>query len=397
MPTVTVPTSELDPFTDEALLHPYEVYRALRDIGPVVRLQPWNLCALMRYEPARAALFDWETFSSIAVGLNPVFNDFAAPTVETNTLMASPPQHTRLRAVLGDDLAPRTLRQTLQPIVEERAEALVGELVERGEFDAVLDLARPFVLNLICDFNGLPDHGRERFLDWADDLFNGFGPLNARCQHALESSQAMFAFLHEECGPSQVKPGSWAATIYDAAARGDINPESAPNMLTTYVVPALDTTINALGFAIKLFAEHPDQWDLVREDPALIPGAFREVMRMESPVQHFGRLVTRDVEVDGIPLPAGSHVMISYGSANRDERRWELPDRFDVQRDNVRHLSFGYGIHACVGQGLARLEGHSILSALARRVRRFDVGVPVPHLNNLVRGLASLPVTVITS
>src|SRR5205807_10101959 len=96
----------------------------------------------------------------------------------------------------ADDLAPRQLREHLQPVVEERADALVAELVERGSFDAIEDLARPFVLNLICDFNGLPAYGRERFLGWADDLFNGFGPLNERCRRGLEQGRAMFAYLH---------------------------------------------------------------------------------------------------------------------------------------------------------------------------------------------------------
>jgi cytochrome P450 len=395
MQTIEVATTDLDPFSDEALRDPYGLYRQLRDLGPVVRLERWDLLALMRYEEVRAALFDWETYSSLAVGLNPAFNDFAAPDVDTNVLMASPPQHTKLRAILGDDLAPRNLRQRLQPIVEERAETLVDELVARGSFDAVLDLARPFVLGLICDFNGLPPHGRERFLGWADDLFNGFGPFNERCQRGLEQGQAMFQYLHQECGPGQVTPGSWAATIYAAAERGEIPMAIAPNLLVTYVVPALDTTINAIGFALKLFAEHPDQWDLVRREPELVAGAFREVLRLESPVQCFGRRLMRDVEIAGVPVPAGSHMMIAYGSANRDERRWEAPERFDVRRDNVRHLSFGYGIHACIGQGLARIEGQSILAAFARRVARFEIGEPVPHLNNLVRGLASLPVTVV--
>lgn len=394
MATINVPVSEVDPFADDALGDPYDTYRELRDLGSVVRLDRWNLWALMRYEPARQALLDWETYSSLAIGLNPAFNDFAAPDVDTNVIMAPPPQHTKLRAILGGDLAPRGLRQKLQPVVEERAEAIVAELVERGSFDAVHDLARPFVLNLICDFNGLPEHGRERFFGWGDDLFNAFGPFNERCQRGLEQVQAMLRFLYEECGPSQVTPGSWAATIYAAAERGEIPMAIAPNLLVTYVVPALDTTVNALGFALELFAKHPDQWDLVRADAKRIPGGFREVLRLESPVQCFGRLVTREAEIDGITLAEGAHVMISYGSANRDERRWEHPDRFDVTRDNVRHLSFGYGIHACVGQGLARMEGEAILRALARRVRRFEIGEPVLHLNNLVRGLASLPVTV---
>ena len=106
MATINVPVSEVDPFADDVLGDPYDTYRELRDLGSVVRLDRWNLWALMRYEPARQALLDWETYSSLAIGLNPAFNDFAAPDVDTNVIMAPPPQHTKLRAILGGDLAP---------------------------------------------------------------------------------------------------------------------------------------------------------------------------------------------------------------------------------------------------------------------------------------------------
>jgi cytochrome P450 len=170
--------------------------------------------------------------------------------------------------------------------------------------------------------------------------------------------------------------------------------QSAPALLSTYVAPALDTSINTIGFALKLFAEHPDQWDLLRSRPELLPAALREVLRLESPVQHFGRRLTRDVELDGIHVPAGAHIMVSYGSANRDERQWPESEHFDITRDNTRQIAWGHGIHACIGQGLARAEGYAVLGALLRRVRRFEVGTAVPHLNNLIRGLDSLPVRI---
>jgi cytochrome P450 len=160
------------------------------------------------------------------------------------------------------------------------------------------------------------------------------------------------------------------------------------------VAPALDTSINTIGFALKLFAEHPDQWDLLRSRPQLMPSALREVLRLESPVQHFGRRLTRDVELDGIHVPAGAHIMISCASANRDERQWPQSEHFDITRDNTRQIAWGHGVHACIGQGLARAEGYAVLGALLRRVRRLEVGAAVPHLNNLIRGLDSLPVRV---
>lgn len=396
MTTEAIPASDLDPFSDGALRDPWPIYRELRDLGPVVYLPQYGLSAVMRYADVRAVLGDWETYSSLSVGLNPVFNEMAGQKVETNILMASPPAHHRLRAVLGEDLAPRGLREKLEGFVTERADALVDDVVDRGSFDAVRDLARPFVMGIIYDLNGLPDSGRERFYGWASAMFDALGPMNERTRRGLQGIGEMFGWLATEAGRDQVQAGSWAATIYDAVERGEIPGATAHELLSTYIAPALDTTIHALGWAIKLFAEHPDQWTALRDDFALVPGAFREVLRIQPPVHHFGRRVERDLEIDGVPVPQGAHLMVSYASANRDERYWTDPTEFDIQRNNIRHLAFGYGVHACVGQGLARLEGHSILTALARRVERFDIHTSTPFINNLVHGLESLPVTVTT-
>lgn len=394
MATEMIASSELDPFSEDALPDPWNIYRELRDLGPVVYLPRYQLWAVMRYADVRAVLSDWETYSSLSVGLNPVFNEMAGQKVETNILMASPPAHHRLRAVLGEDLAPRGLRAKLEGFVTDRAEALVDDLVARGSFDAVRDLARPFVMGIIYDLNGLPESGRERFYGWASAMFDALGPMNERTQRGLQGIGEMFAWLATEAGRDQVQAGSWAATIYDAVERGEIPGATAHELLSTYIAPALDTTIHSLGWAIKLFAEHPDQWAALRDDPDLLPGAFREVLRIQPPVHHFGRRVERDVQIDGVPIAQGTHLMVSYASANRDERHWTAPNEFDSRRDNVRQLAFGYGIHACIGQGLARLEGHAILTALARRVERFEVNEAKPFINNLVHGLDTLPVTI---
>jgi cytochrome P450 len=392
--TETTPSSALDPFSPEALRDPWKIYGELRDLGPVVYLPQYELRAVMRYHDVRAVLGDWRTYSSLSVGLNPVFNEMAGQKVETNILMASPPAHDRLRSVLGEDLAARGLREKLEGFVTGRAEALVEELVARGSFDAVRDLARPFVMGIIYDLNGLPESGRDRFFGWASAMFDALGPMNERTQRGLQGIGEMFAWLATEAGRDQVTAGSWAATIYDAVERGEIPGATAHELLSTYIAPALDTTIHSLGWAIKLFADNPGQWTTLRDDPGLLPGAFHEVLRIQPPVHHFGRRVERDTEIDGMPVREGTHLMISYASANRDERFWEDPDEFDIRRDNARQLAFGYGVHACIGQGLARLEGHAILTALARRVEHFETEDAIPFINNLVHGLDTLPVTI---
>jgi cytochrome P450 len=282
--------------------------------------------------------------------------------------------------------------------VTAAADALVAQLVGRGSFDAVADLARALPLSIVPDFIGWPQEGREHLLRWAGANFDSFGPINERVERALPQCGEMAAFGAEIVRTGNVLPGSLGAGVLAARDRGEVTTEQTMMLMLDYLAPSLDTTISAVGSAIWLFGEHPDQWDRIREDPKLIPNAVNEVVRYESPISSFGRLVVRDTEVDGVPIPAGSRVVVSYASANRDERKWQAPDVFDVTRkDAVHQLGFGYGEHGCAGQALARMETESILTALARTVTRFDLGTPERALNNLIRALGALPVTVATA
>ena len=158
----------------------------------------------------------------------------------------------------------------------------------------------------------------------------------------------------------------------------------------------LDTTISSLASLVWLFGNNPQQWEIVRRDPSRIPNAYNEVLRIESPVQAFRRQLTRDVSLEGLTLKSGESVLLLYGSANRDERHWQRPEQFDVQRRVIDHLALGFGIHNCAGQALARLEAHALIGALARVVKTFVVGPPARHLNNVIRTISSLPVELVT-
>ena len=165
-----------------------------------------------------------------------------------------------------------------------------------------------------------------------------------------------------------------------------------PEGIVAYTWPGIDTTVNTLGVAVYLFATHPDQWDLVRNDPSLIPSAFAEVLRLHAPVHYFTRLTTEPVDIDGLEVPAGQRVLVMYGSANRDERHYAEPDRFDVTRNPLDQLAFGRGIHLCVGINLAKLEALAYMTALVRHVERFElVGEPQWLRNNTLHGLRRAP------
>ena len=247
---------------------------------------------------------------------------------------------------------------------------------------------------MVADLVGLPEEEREHLLERAAAAFNSFGPDNDLLRSSLAGFRELFDYCTGFATPERLAPGRWGSEIYAAGDRGDIEPDACPGLMLAYAWAGMDTTVNALSAAVWLFARNPDQWKLVRDDPSLVPSAFNEVLRIEPPVQRFTRLATHPVELDGAVLPEGSRVAVLFGSANRDERHFDDPDRFDVTRNPVDHLSFGRGIHHCVGAGLARLEGHAIINALAARVERFEIGDASWRRNNALHGLAKLDVHV---
>ena len=393
MTTTAAPTYGADIYEDQVLLEPYEHYRALRELGPAVWLEQHGAFGVARYAEARAVLMDSDTFRS-ANGI--ALNEPANQAILGCTLASDGDLHAQLRKVVAHRLTPRALRP-MRELVTERADELVAGLVQRGSFDAVSDLARALPLSIVPDFIGWPQEGREHLLEWAGANFDSFGPMNERAQRAMPKCGEMAAYGAEIVRTGNVLPGSLGAGVLEARDQGEVTTEQCMMLMLDYLAPSLDTTISAVGSAVWLFAQHPDQWHLVRSDPGLIPNAVNEVVRFESPIRAFGRLAENDTEIGGVPIPAGSRVLVIYASANRDERKFERPDEFDVtRRDAVHQLGFGIGEHGCAGQGLARMETESLLAALARSVTRFHVGTPERALNNLIRAFGTLPVTVET-
>jgi cytochrome P450 len=202
----------------------------------------------------------------------------------------------------------------------------------------------------------------------------------------------MMRFAKRLARTGNVVSGSMGEEVIAAANAGLIARSDAAALMIDYLGPALDTTISAISSALHLFAQHPDQWDALRSDRTLIPNALNEVLRYEAPLRAFSRLVATDTTIAGTDLRRGHRVLVLYASANRDEHMWDQPERFDIHRDATRHLGFGHGTHGCAGQGLARLEAHAVLNALAERVDRIEpTGSPVWGRNNIIRGLSALP------
>ena len=386
----TIPVSDADLYAAQARIDPYPIYDELRALGPVVHLPRHDLYALPRYDEVRAALMDWRTFSSArGVFVDPTMN----AQLEGITLCSDPPDHTMMRSVLGRPLRMDRMRD-VAPRIEAEADRVVTELVARGRFDAATELAEHLPMTVVSDLVGLPDRGRAKMLEWAAAIWDVQGPADDRFAEAMPAVQEFLAFAEHDAVPGNIEPGGWADQLYQAADRGEMPREKCPVMMLDYVTPSLDTTILAITNAVALFAAHPDQWDLLRADRRLIPHAINETLRMESPVSQFSRVLTEDHEIDGVALPAGSRVALLYGSANRDERKYPDPTRFDINRRPSDHLSFGRGEHVCVGMHLARLEMTAMLNCLLDRVAAFEVVASRPLLNNGLRGLEHLEVSV---
>jgi cytochrome P450 len=386
---MTLPEYDVDLFTDAALDDPYPHYRALRDLGPVVRLTAHDVLAVTRYDDVRQVVDTPDTFcSGSGVGLN----DFINMVGRGTTLMSDGETHRRQREVIGRPLTPKAL-SLLQPDVQALADDLVARLVDRRSFDAVPDLAQVIPTTWVPDLLGWPAGARHRLVDWGSDNFDALGPFNDRTAAAGAGLLEMAGFAQQVAADGDLPAGSMAAGVLAAAGRGEIEPAQCHLLLIDYLAPSLDTTISAIGNALWLFGTHPDQWDRLRAEPGRVKNAFNEAVRLETPISCFTRVATADTRVGGSPVADGSRLLVSFASANRDERRWKEADRFDIGREAAGHLGYGHGVHACAGMGLARLEGAAVLSALAARVGRIEVGTPVRKYNNLIRSFASLPVT----
>jgi cytochrome P450 len=390
---VAIPRLDIDPFSIDFFDDPYPAHERMREAGPVVYLDKWNVYGVARYAEVYAVFNDPLTFcSSRGVGLS----DFAKEKPwrpPSLILEADPPEHTRTRGVLSKVLSPAVMKQ-IRDAFMAAAEAKADELVARGSFDAIPDLAEAYPLSVFPDAVGLGREGREHLIPYASLVFNAFGPPNELRQQAIERSAPHQAYVTAQCQRDNLTPGGFGACIHAFVDKGDITAAEAPLLVRSLLSAGLDTTVYGVGAAIYCLARYPGQWELLRQDPSLARNAFEEAVRFESPVQTFFRTTTRKVELGGVTIGEGEKVLMFLGAANRDPRRWIAADTYDVRRKVSGHVGFGAGIHMCVGQLVARLEGEAILTALARKVGSITIDGPVKRgYNNTLRGLQSLPVT----
>ena len=387
--TVEAPPSEVDLWSDEVLLEPWAHYRAIRDLGPAVHLERYDLYAVGRYADVRAVTRHWEAFTS-ADGV--AFNDLMNEAEIGTSAGSDPPEHTVVRALLSERLRLSDVRE-LSGMLEARAKTLVGDLVGRGSFDAVTDLARRYVTGVVGDIIGITGDVLERFAPAGNVFFDAVGPEGDRVYEALPVALELLGAIGR-LTKDDLTPGGVGWGLFEAQERDEMPGEDPTIYIWNFLGPAFDTTINGISSTLWLLARDPEQWTAVREDRSLIPAAFNEAVRMEAPIQIWGRACRDGAEIDGVFIPPASRIALLFGSANRDERHYPDPDAYRVDRNPKDHVGFGHGVHTCLGASLARAEAHALLGAVVDQVTTLECGPPSRKPRNTTRGLTSLPMTV---
>jgi cytochrome P450 len=381
-----------DPFDEAVLAQPYAHHEAVRDTGPIVWFPAINAFGVARYAQAKAILENPATFvSGRRVGLA----DFAkeAPWRPPSLLLeADPPLHDRTRKLMNRVVSLTSLK-TMRGSWAAKAITLVEELVERRCFDAVTDFAEEFPLRVFPDTIGLMDDGRENLIPYGTATFNAFGPRNAVFEAGNAKAAGAIEWVARACKRENLKPGGWGMSVYEAADRGDCSADEAERLVRSFLAAGVDTTVNGIGNMMLAFAENPNEWAKLRANPKLATRAFEESLRFDGTVQTFFRTAACNTTVEGIAIPEGSKLLLFFAAANHDPRRWTSPELFDIDRNASGHLGFGFGIHQCLGQMMARMEAEVLLEAMIPRVRSIGLtGAPVRRINNTLHALAHLPV-----
>lgn len=394
MHDVMLPTTEIDPFGDDFLADPYRYHPMLRALGPLFWIEKYGIYGIARYAPVKAVLEDWQTFvSARGVGLS----DFARedPWRPPSLLLETdPPEHDRTRAIMNKVVSLPSLKAA-RARWAEAADRLVDSLVAQRRFDAVTDLAEVFPLAVFPDTIGMRQDGRDNLLKYAVLAFNAFGPRNRLFEESLAAALPAMAWVDEACRRENLTPDGWGAAVYGAADEGACSLDEAHRLVRSFLSAGVDTTINGIGNLLNAFIHNPDQWKILRGDPKLIKKAFEEALRWDSTAQTFFRTADKPAVIEGHAIPKGSKVLLFLASANRDPNRWNDAERFDIQRQASGHVGFGFGIHQCLGQMVARLEAEVLLEAMLPRIAEIRPSGPaVRRLNNTLHALSNLPVSV---
>jgi cytochrome P450 len=378
-----------------ALDDPYPVYRRLRDEAPVHHDERVDLWALSRFDDVQAAAKDWETFSTSIGGRgNDIDDTFQLFLPAGDLAGVDPPIHTRLRGALRMAFSPSALRTRFEPIVRRKVLELIDAFAGTGRADFARDLARPLPGTTMFSWFGFPETDHPELLGWFGEMLERDPGVAALPARALAGRDRMRAYMQAAAAERRRVPREDLMSFLVAANdAGQISADELLGSSMLLFVAGITTTSGLISNSLLHLARFPDQRNRLRDDPSIMAGAIEELLRYDAPIQALARTTTRDVALHDAVIPARARVALVWASANRDERRWEDPDRLDLARPVQRHVSFGDGIHHCLGAPLARLEAGIVFEELFRRIPEYAIAGPIVRIKTPTdRALDSLPV-----
>jgi cytochrome P450 len=394
------PDLSWDPFDTEIDASPYEIWRRLRDEAPVYRNERLGFYALSRFDDVDAASRDPATFSSAHGTVLELMTDDPYP--DAPLIFLDPPDHTRLRALVSRAFTPRRVN-ALEDRIRELCADFLDRQVGRGEFDYLQDFAVRLPSLVISSLFGVPIDQQDDVRHLIDRMFTiepGVGTMNSTAFQATADLRDTFESLLElrlqEPTDDMLTALNVAEIQDDDGSVRRLTVSEAALFAVMLVSAGTETVARLLGWAAVTLDANPDQRAELATDFTLIPNAVEELLRYEAPSPVQARYATRAVELHGKVIPEGSKVLLLTGSAGRDEREFENAGRFDIHREFSTHLSFGYGVHFCLGAALARLESRVALEETLRRFPAWEVDHTraVRSHTSTVRGYSSVPIRV---
>ena len=377
---------------------PYPAYAALRDKGQAHRSRLLNAWIFGRYRDVDAILRDWQRFSNDASKAATPGKRAAMPDPGTPSLLSlDPPDHRRLRSLVSKAFTPRAIN-ALEPHIRSLMHELLDGIEDLSGFDLMEAVAKPLPVIVIAEMLGVPPEDRARFRGWSDRRARILEPTIGaeEREDAVRAADALDAYFAPIVEERRADPqDDILSGLAQAEEEGDRLDECEMlTMLRLLLIAGNETTVNLIGNGMLALLRHPEQLQRLRDDPSLIPSAVEELLRYDSPVQIDLRRVVEDCDVNGFPVKRGDDIVLLIGGANRDPEQFEDPDGLDVGRSESSHISFGRGIHACIGAPLARLEARIAIEMLLERFSSIRLSGPPPRFRGsiVLRGLESLPV-----
>lgn len=313
---------------------------------------------------------------------------------QTAMLNMDPPEHSALRRIVSKAFTPRIV-QGMYDSIAAHARSVVDALGDGGELDLVRNVSAEMPLLVLADILGIVPEHRSLLYDWTNRMVGSDDPAAGDQQTYVSAFAEMFAYAAELTKEKRVRPTEdvWSLVVNAEVDGQRLTDGELDRFFQLLVIAGNETTRNLINGTILTLSQHPEQWELLRSDPTLLPGAIEEVLRFHSPVMCFRRTATQDTELGGRWIRAGQKVVMYYASANRDEAVFDDPDRFDITRRDNPHLAFGSGPHFCLGNAVARLEARVLLATLFERFPSIEVTGPPARLRaNFINGISELPV-----